>query len=85
MLGRAVPGSSTEVAADVESRLHERLASDAEPVALRSGDYLFRSGDRADRLYVVRTGRLRVLVEDADCPESYGSSGPAPFSASSRS
>ena len=76
MLGRAVPGSSTEVAADVESRLHERLASDAEPVALRSGDYLFRSGDRADRLYVVRTGRLRVLVEDADCPRVVRELGP---------
>jgi NTE family protein len=44
----------------------ERLASDARPITLRGGEYLFRGGDIADRLFVVRTGRLRVLVENED-------------------
>ena len=44
----------------------ERLASDARPISIRGGEYLFRSGDIADQLFVVRTGRLRALVESDD-------------------
>ena len=88
MLGRAVPETSIEAAADVESLLRTplfhgvdravltRLASDAEPIALRGGDYLFRGGDPADRLYVVRAGRLRVLVDGADGPKVVRELGP---------
>jgi len=41
-----------------------RLTIEAEAgwTALQSGDVLFREGDAADALYVVVTGRLRVLV-----------------------
>ena len=45
-----------------------RLAADAQTITLRGGDYPFRGGDAADRLYVVRAGRLRVLVETEDGP-----------------
>ena len=81
-------GTSTEGAADVGSFAHAplfrgvdrgalgRLAADAESVALRGGDYLFRGGDPADRLYLVRTGRLRVLIEDNDGPRVVRELGP---------
>jgi NTE family protein len=71
-----VPRTYHEVAADVASLLYERLANDAEPVVLRGGDHLFHSGDPADRLYVVRTGRLRVLVDGADGPRVVRELGP---------
>src|SRR5829696_54957 len=44
----------------------ERLAADARIVTIRGGEDLFRSGDVADGLYVLRAGRLRVLVEDGE-------------------
>jgi CRP-like cAMP-binding protein len=49
---------------DVGRHVLERLALDARRVTLRGGEYLFRSGDAADRLFVVRAGRLRVSVEE---------------------
>ena len=60
----------------VDPEALERLASDAVAVTLRGGEYLFHSGDAADRLYVVRTGRLRVLVESEDGPRIVRELGP---------
>ena len=60
----------------VDPEALERLASDAIAVTLRGGEFLFRSGDAADRLYVVRTGRLRVLVEGEDGPRIVRELGP---------
>ena len=37
-----------------------RLFEFARPVPCREGDYLFRLGDAADRLYVVLTGRVEL-------------------------
>ena len=80
--------TSTGGAADVGSFSHAplfrgvdrgavgRLAADAEPVVLRGGEYLFRGGDPADRLYLVRTGRLRVLVDGEDGPKVVRELGP---------
>jgi NTE family protein len=74
----AVANKLTEAAADVGALSHaplfhtveraalERLAAGAETVSLRGGEYLFREGDDADRLYVVRSGRLRVVVHGED-------------------
>lgn len=85
---RIVVETSTERAADVGGFSHaplfrglgkpalERLATDARAVTLRGGDYLFRSGDAADRLFVVRAGRLRVLVEHDDGPRVVRELGP---------
>ena len=38
------------------------LAADASPLRVLAGDWLFRAGDRADDLYVVLRGRLRVVA-----------------------
>lgn len=80
--------TSIEGAAGVEAFSHaplfrevgrealERLASDARAVTVRGGKYLFRSGDAADRLFVVQAGRLRVLVEDIHGPRIVRELGP---------
>jgi len=39
------------------------LARRLRPVSVRAGEILIRQGDPADRLYLVRSGRLRVLVD----------------------
>ena len=54
----------------------ERIARDARAVTLRGGEYLFLTGDEADRLFVVRSGRLRVLVEGDDGPRIVRELGP---------
>jgi NTE family protein len=61
---------------DVGTRALERLAGDAGALVVRGGDYLFRGGDAADRLFVVRAGRLRVVVEEADGPRVVRELGP---------
>ena len=50
----------------VAAQALQRLAADARIVTIRGGEHLFRSGDVADGLYVLRAGRLRVLVEDEE-------------------
>ena len=60
----------------VDGETLRRLAADAQTISLRGGDYLFRGGEAADRLYVVRTGRLRVLVEAEDGPRVVRELGP---------
>lgn len=54
----------------------DRLARDAQPLTLQGGEYLFRSGDPADRLFLVLTGRLRVVVEGDDGPRVARELGP---------
>ena len=46
-----------------EIAVEEILAAcgDAEPVALKPGEVLFREGDDADAMYIVKRGTLRIL------------------------
>ena len=48
----------------LEKHWLERLASRAETVEIRAGDYLMRTGEPADGLYVVGSGRLEVRKGD---------------------
>ena len=40
------------------------------PVEVRAGEEVIRQGDEADRLFLVHSGRLRVLVEQDDGPRA---------------
>ena len=42
----------------------DALASIASPLSLRSGERLFSEGETAEHLYIVATGRLRVMIHD---------------------
>lgn len=42
----------------------DALAAIASPLSLRSGERLFSEGEAAEHLYVVATGRLRVMIGD---------------------
>lgn len=42
----------------------DALAAIASPLSLRSGERLFSEGEVADHLYVVATGRLRVMINE---------------------
>src|SRR5512139_3905626 len=44
----------------------EELGRLLRPVHVRAGDEVVRQGDAGDRLYLVRSGRLRVFVESDD-------------------
>ncbi len=59
-------GAGALAAAPLLSRLpadaRARLEAGAEHVDLAAGEFLFREGDAADDLYVVKAGRLDVLV-----------------------
>lgn len=46
------------------TRLQDELLAAAESSRLRAQEWLFRQGEAGDRLYVVRSGRLRVVSED---------------------
>ena len=48
----------------------DALDSHLRPVHVRAGDVVIRQGDGADRLYLVRSGRLRVVVEGDDGPKA---------------
>ncbi len=52
--------------AGLEPPLREALASRTQPVHVRAGEWLFRAGDAADAMYVVRAGRLEVVDEATD-------------------
>lgn len=51
-------GADDETIAELSRRLR--------PVEVRAGEVVVRQGDPADCLYLVRSGRLRVLVDQAD-------------------
>lgn len=44
-------------------RLQDELVAAAEPVQLPAQQWLFRAGDAGDRLYLVVSGRMRVIAE----------------------
>lgn len=48
---------------DLSDELLGQLAREAGEVRLRAGEWLFREGDEADRLYLIRSGRLEVVDE----------------------
>jgi NTE family protein len=43
---------------------YAQLAGRARPVTIRAGEVLFRHGDRGDELYVVRSGRIEIVLDD---------------------
>lgn len=51
--------------AGLPDEVRRRVSASMEPVVLRAGAWLFRQGDPGDAMFVVRSGRLHVLV-DAD-------------------
>ncbi|HJR95612.1 MAG TPA: patatin-like phospholipase family protein [Gaiellaceae bacterium] len=54
----------------------DALEAHLRPVDVRAGDVVIRQGDAADRLFLVRSGRLRVLVEQEDGPRAVRELGP---------
>ena len=48
----------------------EALVAHLRPVEVHAGEVVIHEGDTADRLFLVRTGRLRVLVDDEDGPRT---------------
>jgi NTE family protein len=48
----------------------EALVAHLRPVEVRAGEVVIHQGDAADRLYLVRSGRLRVLVDEEDGPRT---------------
>jgi CRP-like cAMP-binding protein len=47
-----------------------RIVAEASPVHLQRGDAVFAEGDRADRMFVVRTGRVAISKRSPDAKES---------------
>ncbi len=62
-----------EVFAGLPSTLLEELATLAQPVELRRGEWLFREGEEPDGVYVVRVGHVEVLKEDTGSPSRINS------------
>ena len=58
--------------ADVSPALREVLARRGSALRLAAGEVLFRSGDAADALYVVRAGRIEVLAADGSVSRELG-------------
>lgn len=50
--------------AGLSEPLRRQIAAHAEWIRLEAGEWLFREGDAGDSLYVVRSGRLEVVVEE---------------------
>ncbi len=49
--------------AELSDELLEQLAAEAGEVRVRAGKWLFREGEEAESLYVIRSGRLEVVAE----------------------
>lgn len=54
--------------ADLDRRVLAEMATLVEWRHIRGGGVLFRRGDEADAMYMVVSGRLRVILERADSP-----------------
>ena len=54
---------ATPLLAGFSGEVGARLTSEPRQLQLEAGEWLFREGDRADSAYLVRTGRLEVVVE----------------------
>jgi predicted acylesterase/phospholipase RssA len=62
--------------AGADTETLDELARSVRPIRVHAGEILIREGQAADRLYVVRSGRLRVLVEREDGPRAVRELGP---------
>lgn len=51
---------------DLDSAAMNELLTQLEPVFLAGGETLFRAGDVGDSMYVVLSGRLRIIAERSD-------------------
>jgi NTE family protein len=51
------------VLSNLDEESLERLASEVDEVRIRAGEWLVREGDIAESLYLIRSGRLEVVVE----------------------
>ena len=47
----------------LSDELLERLASEDTEVEVRAGDWMIREGEAADRMFIVRSGRVEVIDE----------------------
>lgn len=47
-------------------RLQDEIVGSAHPLRLPAQDWLFRQGEAGDRVYLVVSGRLRVVAESGD-------------------
>jgi predicted acylesterase/phospholipase RssA len=56
--------------------VRRRVAASMERVSLRAGAWLFRQGDPGDALYVVRSGRLQVIVAQGSATRVVTTLGP---------
>lgn len=56
--------------------VRRRVAASMERVALRAGAWLFRQADPGDSLYVVRSGRLQVIVAQGGATRVVSTLGP---------
>jgi predicted acylesterase/phospholipase RssA/CRP-like cAMP-binding protein len=62
-MARAEVLRGAPVLAGLSDELLEQLAAEAGEVTVRAGEWLFREGERAESLYVIRSGRLEVVAE----------------------
>jgi NTE family protein len=62
-MSQGVPLADAALLGTLPARIQEELVGAADPVRLQAREWLFREGDPADRLYLVVSGRLRVVVE----------------------
>ncbi|MCE3266642.1 MAG: conserved transrane transport protein [Solirubrobacterales bacterium] len=56
----------TPIFSGVPVQVLEEIASRSSAVSVAAGDWLFRTGDDADSMFVIRAGRLEVVKGDAD-------------------
>ena len=54
---------SVPVLAGLAEDLLARVAGEVEELRVREGEWLMREGDSADRMFIVRAGRLAVIHE----------------------
>ena len=64
------PLSGLPLLAGASSSTLDDLNAQLRPVAVRAGEVVLRQGDAADRLFLVHSGRLRVVVEQDDGPKA---------------
>ena len=62
--------SALPLLAGADAATLDALDAHLRPVDVRAGDVVIRQGDDADRLFLVRSGRLRVVVDGDDGPKA---------------
>jgi CRP-like cAMP-binding protein len=60
--------SKLPLLASADAETLDALFAHLRPVSVHAGDVVIREGDSGDQLYLVRSGRLRVLVKQDDGP-----------------